>query len=277
MLSSSYNSIESAADVQRPLHRCSGLVGLFSSCKEGEVGKAIAFSGLDGLVTGVGITSACVGVGFSAEGILAVSFACAFADALCMACGQALTLQLLTDDARRERNDARFHLVHFKQTTKETLVDLYVTKGVAEFDATRIVDILANYPSLFLDAMVEGTSSVSLFNDCSSFSSNEVSLGGRSTICGSLCSSQSLAMMGSFTLFCVLPAVVLKVGAIGGGGARFEYLPLVVTVPAAAFALGFFKSRFYEMHGAAVGVESCVIVFVAAIVALVIARVFMLF
>ena len=130
--------------------------------------RSFVYGGIDGMLTGAGIVSACAGLGLLppstttanaedpvvlAHVVVALTAAACCADSVCMAVGHVWTTHVHATAHAAERAHARLSLQHTKAQAKSTLVDLLLAKGVLKLDAMSLVDTLEGYPDLFVSAV----------------------------------------------------------------------------------------------------------------------------
>ena len=228
--------------------------------------KCMTITSLDGLLTGCCLVSAGLGAELPLSTILAVVIACGLADSLCISIGSMLTHKRLTDDVLDDRSNARFHLLNYKRTTKDTLIDMYIDRGMSNSDATRVVDVLASYPKLFVDAMLgedhHGTDhgSEQELADPNIYPTDPDPESQTTTTTKSqkssvipwlqqILSSDALLTLFSFSIFCSFP-----VGALYLTSSNIACTVGICSLM--CFILGAIKSKFYTLRPHVCGLES---------------------
>jgi len=250
--------------------------------------KCMTITSLDGLLTGCCLVSAGLGAELPLSTILAVVIASGLADSLCISIGSMLTHKRLTDDVLDDRSNARFHLLNYKRTTKDTLIDMYIDRGefslslrfplpllkltfhirtgMSNSDATRVVDVLASYPKLFVDAMLgedhHGTDhgSEQELADPNIYPTDPDPESQTTTTTKSqkssvipwlqqILSSDALLTLFSFSIFCSFP-----VGALYLTSSNIACTVGICSLM--CFILGAIKSKFYTLRPHVCGLES---------------------
>ena len=147
--------------------------------------RAICCGAIDGLLTGLGILMACLGLGLSsltptttgagedtsgssnqyytkedvndAIIIVALTLAATSSDAICMAIGHVWSSILVTNMTQYERTIGMQSFHTNRARTKARLIDaLMISGGMLKIDAFSLADTLEGYPDLFVSALLGG-------------------------------------------------------------------------------------------------------------------------
>jgi len=149
-----------------PLH-------LLTSCCSEQMGRSFCFGAIDGMLTGAGIFSACVGLDLvpqltmasAAAGASSIHFqwipfvltlAATCADAVCMAIGHIWSTTLVSGAAYEERKEEARNFQISRADAKARLVDKFLMHGMLKIDAMSLADTLEGYPDLFVNALLGG-------------------------------------------------------------------------------------------------------------------------
>eukprot|EP00629_Pelagomonadales_sp_RCC1024_P003762 CAMPEP_0119262592 /NCGR_PEP_ID=MMETSP1329-20130426/2257_1 /TAXON_ID=114041 /ORGANISM="Genus nov. species nov., Strain RCC1024" /LENGTH=268 /DNA_ID=CAMNT_0007262245 /DNA_START=179 /DNA_END=982 /DNA_ORIENTATION=- len=116
--------------------------------------KTVVFGGLDGILTSFAIVASCAGSNLSAQTVLLLGACNILADALAMGVGEYLSSKSDTEYARLEKSREEWELRNHPEGEVEEMVDLYVGRGMARDDATKVMETMAKYPGLFVDMMM---------------------------------------------------------------------------------------------------------------------------
>jgi hypothetical protein len=124
--------------------------------------RSFCYGGIDGLLTGSGISSAFWGLGLLSVRtplelritIVVFTGAACVADSLCMAMGHVWTTYIVTSNHAWERSYERESLEQDKAESKGRLVDMLLARGMLKIDAMSLADTLEGYPDLFVSALV---------------------------------------------------------------------------------------------------------------------------
>jgi VIT1/CCC1 family predicted Fe2+/Mn2+ transporter len=116
--------------------------------------KPIVYGGMDGLVSVfVGALIAVI-TGQMLSTVLALTLGKLFAGAFSMGAGEFMSTKAEVDYAQSERQREMWECDNFIEGERAEMVELYEAKGYCHTTATRIVDLLAKDPALFVNAMM---------------------------------------------------------------------------------------------------------------------------
>eukprot|EP00804_Cyclotella_cryptica_P017361 CCRYP_020897-RA/>CCRYP_020897-RA protein AED:0.25 eAED:0.48 QI:0/0/0/1/1/1/4/0/728 len=138
-----------------------------------QFGRSFCFGAIDGMLTGAGILSACIGLGLlphrarvidltigteesmHTEWILiALTLAACFSDGICMAIGHVWSTRLVAGASYEERKEELRHFETSRSEAKARLVDSLLSKGMLKIDAMSLADTLEGYPDMFVSALL---------------------------------------------------------------------------------------------------------------------------
>jgi len=122
--------------------------------KGGDHMKTIIFGGLDGIITTFAVVAGAGGGGLSVSTVLIMGFSSLVADALSMGVGDALSSKAESEVIVRERARERWEYDNFPEGEIKEMVDIYEGRGMSKEDATAVIQTIAKYPELFIDAMM---------------------------------------------------------------------------------------------------------------------------
>jgi len=94
------------------------------------------------------------GGGLSVSTVLIMGFSSLVADALSMGVGDALSSKAESEVILRERARERWEYDNFPEGEIKEMVDIYEGRGMSKEDATAVIQTIAKYPELFIDAMM---------------------------------------------------------------------------------------------------------------------------
>ena len=131
--------------------------------------RSFCFGAIDGMLTGAGILSACVGLGLL-EGLMstnepfihakwipiALTVSATFSDGICMAIGHIWSMRLVASAAYEERKEELRNFELSRSDAKARLVDALLLQGMLKIDAMSLADTLEGYPDLFVNALLGG-------------------------------------------------------------------------------------------------------------------------
>lgn len=149
---------------------CFPLRCIRSSLRIGLVQRAICFGAIDGMLTGSGITAACVGMGLFQHLwdnvlnpklhqqqrwiVLVLSLAACASDGICMGISHICSSALIREQGKKDRQKEEWIFDHFRKVSKARMVDALMHRGMLKLDAMSIVDTLEGYPDIFINALV---------------------------------------------------------------------------------------------------------------------------
>ncbi|KAL7472659.1 hypothetical protein ACHAXS_013030, partial [Conticribra weissflogii] len=137
-----------------------------------QIGRSFCFGAIDGMLTGAGILSACIGLGlishltmaFKASLhtrmlVISLTLAACLADGICMAIGHVWSTRLVGGAAYEERKEELRNFETCRSDAKARLVDALLSQGMLKIDAMSLADTLEGYPDMFVNALLgEGIS-----------------------------------------------------------------------------------------------------------------------
>ncbi|KAL7533394.1 hypothetical protein ACHAXR_008904 [Thalassiosira sp. AJA248-18] len=142
---------------------CYPLQCLFSS---EPLSRSFCFGAIDGMLTGAGILSACVGLGLLSQPDealthikwipIALTLSATFSDGICMAIGHVWSTGLDASAAYEERKEELHNFEMCRSDAKARLVDALLLQGMLKIDAMSLADTLEGYPDLFVTAILGG-------------------------------------------------------------------------------------------------------------------------
>lgn len=116
--------------------------------------KSIVYGGLDGIITTFAVVAAVAGGSVATSVVLILGFANIFADGFSMGFGDFLSTKAEIDFNRTERKREKWECENYLEGEKREMIEIYMSKGLSETDATTIVDILAKDLNVFVDVMM---------------------------------------------------------------------------------------------------------------------------
>ncbi|KAL3786344.1 hypothetical protein ACHAWO_005836 [Cyclotella atomus] len=138
-----------------------------------QLGRSFCFGAIDGMLTGAGILSACIGLGLlphrarlmdSPLGteesmhtewvLIALTLAACFSDGICMAVGHVWSTRLVAGSTFEERKEELRNFETSRSDAKARLVDSLLSKGMLKIDAMSLADTLEGYPDMFVSALL---------------------------------------------------------------------------------------------------------------------------
>lgn len=138
-----------------------------------QLGRSFCFGAIDGMLTGAGILSACIGLGLlphrarvfdsplSTEEsmhtewlLIALTLAACFSDGICMAVGHVWSTRLVAGSTYEERKEELRNFETSRSDAKARLVDSLLSKGMLKIDAMSLADTLEGYPDMFVSALL---------------------------------------------------------------------------------------------------------------------------
>ena len=138
-----------------------------------QLGRSFCFGAIDGMLTGAGILSACIGLGLlphraraigsplSTEEsmhtewiLIALTLAACFSDGICMAVGHVWSTRLVAGSAYEERKEELRNFETSRSAAKARLVDSLLSKGMLKIDAMSLADTLEGYPDMFVSVLL---------------------------------------------------------------------------------------------------------------------------
>mmetsp|Transcript_13137 Transcript_13137/g.15910 ORF Transcript_13137/g.15910 Transcript_13137/m.15910 type:complete len:306 (-) Transcript_13137:727-1644(-) len=120
----------------------------------GKYVKSLVFGGLDGIITTFAVVAAVAGGDLSRRVAVLMGFANLLADGMSMGFGDYLSSKAELEYAKSETSREKWEMDNYLDGEKKEMIELYMEKGISEDHATTVIEILAQYPSFFLDLMV---------------------------------------------------------------------------------------------------------------------------
>eukprot|EP00158_Paraphelidium_tribonemae_P001969 Partr_v1_DN25003_c0_g2_i1_m51136 putative vacuolar iron transporter len=120
----------------------------------GDYIKSIVYGGVDGIITTFAIVSGTVGAGLSIGVVIVLGVANILADGLSMGVGDYLSSTAEIDYAINERKREEWETENYLEGEKLEMVEIYEGKGLSREDAVAIIDVMAKYKDVFIDAML---------------------------------------------------------------------------------------------------------------------------
>lgn len=138
-----------------------------------QLGRSFCFGAIDGMLTGAGILSACIGLGllphrarmigsplnteesmYTEWILIALTLAACFSDGICMAVGHVWSTRLVAGSTYEERKEELRNFETSRSSSKARLVDSLLSKGMLKIDAMSLADTLEGYPDMFVSALL---------------------------------------------------------------------------------------------------------------------------
>jgi len=116
--------------------------------------KSIIYGGLDGIVSVFVAVAAVSGSNVGVVVVLSLGIAKLIAGAISMGVGDWLSTDASVDVAKRERRREEWEVDNFVEGEIEEMVQLYISKGVPEDNARKIMQIFAKDKKIFVDIMM---------------------------------------------------------------------------------------------------------------------------
>ena len=116
--------------------------------------KSIVWGGLDGIITTFSVVAAAVGGNLDRNVVLLMGFANLVSDGLSMGFGDYLSSKAENDYIMQERRRELWEMENFPEAEKVEMINLYHERGIEDDDAKQLVNIMAKYPSFFVDIMM---------------------------------------------------------------------------------------------------------------------------
>eukprot|EP00904_Undaria_pinnatifida_P006764 jgi/Undpi1/3217/HiC_scaffold_15.g06591.m1 len=226
-----------------------------------DVKKAAVFGALDGVLTSFAVVAGAAGGGLSPQTILIVGISSIVADGLSMGLGEYLSTKAMNDYMEVERKRQEWGLAHHRQGEMETMITMYMRRGMSHEDAQEISSRLSKYDDCFVDAMMS-----------EEVGSRAAPLDEGGSIGEGLVTFISFALAGALPLlvYAFSPLILAAGGRDDGGvdgeggemppsssGWLFLWACLVTSV--ALFAIGIIKATFVARAWLGSGVETLVL------------------
>jgi len=115
--------------------------------------KSVVYGGLDGILTSFAICSGAAGGGLPTHVVLVLGLSGAVANGLSMGLGDALSTQAEHEHILQERQREEWEYDNYKKGEVDEMIDLYVQRGMEYEDAKRVIELIAEHRSFFVDVM----------------------------------------------------------------------------------------------------------------------------
>jgi len=116
--------------------------------------KSMVFGGLDGIITTFAVVAAVAGAELSADMVTLMGVANLVSDGISMGLGDYLSERSEKDYIHQEWKRETWEFENYPEGEKKEMVELYVEEGMAEADATIIVNAFSKYPEKFVNLMM---------------------------------------------------------------------------------------------------------------------------
>lgn len=116
--------------------------------------KSIVFGGVDGIITTFAVVSSTAGAQLPLGVVILMGLANLLADGLSMGVGDYLSSQAELQYAVNERRREMWETENYLEGEKNEMIEIYKKKGLTEDDAVQIIDVMAKYKDVFVDAML---------------------------------------------------------------------------------------------------------------------------
>ncbi|MEK6794735.1 MAG: VIT1/CCC1 transporter family protein [Spirochaetota bacterium] len=120
----------------------------------GQYIKSIIYGGLDGTITTFAAVAGVAGASLSPAIVLIIGFANLIADGLSMAIGDYLSTKAEKEYEAAEKKREEWEIEHYPEGEKQELVEIYVSKGMPEKDATSVVTTISKHKRAWSDIMM---------------------------------------------------------------------------------------------------------------------------
>jgi len=179
----------------------------------GEYIKSIIYGGLDGIVSVFVAVSAVSGSNVNIVFVLILGIAKLLAGAISMGVGDWLSTDASVDVAKKERKREEWEVNNFMEGEVEEMVQLYISKGVPEDNARKIMAIFAKNKKIFVDIMMAEELGISTKEE------HQIPW------------KHGLANFGSFMTFGVVPLIVYIIFVSAGARDSYVfYISIAVTL-----------------------------------------------
>ncbi|KAK1376245.1 Vacuolar iron transporter 1 [Heracleum sosnowskyi] len=118
---------------------------------QGEFAKSIIYAGLDAIVTSFSLISSISAGRLSSVDVLVLGFANLVADGISMGFGDFVSSSTEKDVAAKERLVVEWEVTNHRTPQKRDLLRQYQALGMAEEDASAVVNLLAKYKNILVD------------------------------------------------------------------------------------------------------------------------------
>lgn len=120
----------------------------------GDFVKSLIFGGLDGIITTFAIVAAVAGSNMDTDVVILMGIANLMADGISMGLGDYLSEMAENNFVNKEREREMWETNNHLEGEKQEMIEIYMTKGLSEEDATSIINTMAKYKDFFVDHMM---------------------------------------------------------------------------------------------------------------------------
>lgn len=124
------------------------------SARDDDIRKAAVFGALDGVLTSFAIVAGAAGGGLGTQAVLILGVSSIFADGLSMGLGEYLSSKAMNEYIDLERKREEWELTHHRQGEIDTMVALYMRRGMTREDAEEVLTRLSKYDQFFVNVMM---------------------------------------------------------------------------------------------------------------------------
>ena len=122
--------------------------------EQGQYIKSLIYGGLDGIITTFAVVAGVAGADLAAGVVLILGFANLIADGLSMAIGDFLSTKAEQEYKQTERVRETWEVENYPEGEKKEMIELYMSKGLSEEDANKVVEILSQNKEGWVDIMM---------------------------------------------------------------------------------------------------------------------------
>jgi len=116
--------------------------------------KSIVYGGMDGIITTFAVVAGVVGAELAIGIVLIMGLANLLGDGLSMGIGDYLSSKSEIEYQKDERKREGWEVEHFPEGEKKELIELYQKRGIAKPDAEKMVELIAKYPTAWVNIMM---------------------------------------------------------------------------------------------------------------------------
>eukprot|EP01119_Soliformovum_irregulare_P002728 TRINITY_DN12988_c0_g1_i1.p1 TRINITY_DN12988_c0_g1~~TRINITY_DN12988_c0_g1_i1.p1 ORF type:complete len:265 (-),score=57.30 TRINITY_DN12988_c0_g1_i1:39-833(-) len=117
--------------------------------------KSIVYGGLDGLVSTFAVVAGVIGADLTTGVLIILGVASLFADGISMAVGDFISSKAEEDHLQAEKKREDWEMTNNLEGEKKEMVDIFVSKGMSQEDASTSIEIMSRYHDLFLELMMQ--------------------------------------------------------------------------------------------------------------------------
>jgi vacuolar iron transporter family protein len=209
--------------------------------------RDFVYGAIDGTVTTFAVVAGVAGAGLSTSVVIILGVANLIADGFSMAVSNFLGTRAELQERERARRDEERHIALIPEGEQEEIRQIFASKGFADGDLDRVVDVITGDRRVWLDTMM----------------TEELGYG--------RVSADPLRAAGAtFLAFITLgfvPLAVFVVDALLAGAVQAPFAWSAVLTATAFFAIGGMKARFVGRRAWRSGVETLVVGGAAALLA----------